>query len=109
MPNALQLESTLTDRYQTTVPTAVRKLLRLGKRAKIRFELKPDGTVTLSRGGVETPEDPVLGDFLGFLARDMQAHPEKIQGLRPAWLKDLRSLVQGVKVNLDAPLDLADE
>ncbi|MFM8481213.1 MAG: type II toxin-antitoxin system PrlF family antitoxin, partial [Gammaproteobacteria bacterium] len=32
MPAAMQVESTLTDRYQTTVPETVRRALRLGKR-----------------------------------------------------------------------------
>ena len=33
----LQVESTLTDRYQTTVPETVRRVLRLGKRDKIHY------------------------------------------------------------------------
>lgn len=33
----LEFESTLTDRYQTTAPTAVRQALRLGKRDRIRY------------------------------------------------------------------------
>ena len=36
MSAGLEVESTLTDRYQTTVPQTVRRALRLGKRDKIR-------------------------------------------------------------------------
>ncbi|MFM2325744.1 MAG: hypothetical protein RL244_2623 [Pseudomonadota bacterium] len=39
----LELESTLTDRYQTTVPTAVRNALRLGRRDRIRYQVMEDG------------------------------------------------------------------
>jgi antitoxin PrlF len=50
MANSLLItESTLTDRYQTTVPDAVRKALHLGKREKIRYTIQPDGNVLMSR------------------------------------------------------------
>ena len=48
MAAPLELESTLTDRYQTTVPDAVRRALKLGKRDKIRYLVRPDGRVVLS-------------------------------------------------------------
>ena len=32
MPTTVEADSTLTDRYQTTVPETVRRVLRLGKR-----------------------------------------------------------------------------
>ena len=34
---ALETESTLTDRFQTTVPSSVRQALRLGKKDKIKY------------------------------------------------------------------------
>jgi hypothetical protein len=37
MPATLEAESTLTDRYQTTVPETVRRALRLRKRDKIQY------------------------------------------------------------------------
>ena len=46
---ALELESTLTDRYQTTVPTAVRQALRLQKRDRIRYRVMEGGQVLLER------------------------------------------------------------
>ena len=39
MPVNLEVESTLTDRYQTTVPETVRRALRLGKRDKIHYSI----------------------------------------------------------------------
>ena len=41
MPATLEAESTLTDRYQTTVPETVRRALRLGKRDKITTPFAP--------------------------------------------------------------------
>lgn len=36
-------ESTLTDRYQTTLPDPVRKVLGLSKRDKIQYTIQPNG------------------------------------------------------------------
>jgi antitoxin PrlF len=51
MPAALPVESTLTDGYQTTVPETVRRALRLGKRDKIHYTIRPDGEVVLHACG----------------------------------------------------------
>jgi bifunctional DNA-binding transcriptional regulator/antitoxin component of YhaV-PrlF toxin-antitoxin module len=48
MPATLEAESTLTDRYQTTVPETVRRALRLGKRDKMRYTIRP--SITLNFG-----------------------------------------------------------
>ena len=37
----LEAESTLTDRYQTTMPETVRRALKLGKRDKIHYTMPP--------------------------------------------------------------------
>ena len=75
MPSTLEVESTLTDRYQTTVPETVRRVLRLGKRDKIHYTIRPGGEVLLTRAAVAEENDAVLGQFLGFLARDIASHP----------------------------------
>ena len=49
MAATLEVESTLTDRYQTTVPETVRRALRLRKRDKIHYTIRPGGEVVLSR------------------------------------------------------------
>lgn len=108
MPTALEVESTLTDRYQTTIPETVRRALRLGKRDKIHYVIRPDGEVLLTRAVTEE-EDPVLGQFLGFLARDIAAHPERVQAIDSALVRRIQSLVDGVEVDLDAPLTADDE
>ena len=106
---SLEIESTLTDRYQTTVPDAVRRTLKLRKRDKIRYVVRPDGAVLLTRAEAGEEIDPVVGKFLAFLARDMEVHPTQIRGINPALLRRARSLVKGVKVDVDAPLKPEDE
>ena len=44
----LETESTLTDRYQTTVLETVRRALNLGKRDKIHYTIRPSGEVVLT-------------------------------------------------------------
>ena len=105
---ALETESTLTDRFQTTVPRPVRQALHLGKKDKIKYAIQSDGSVVISRAK-EKESDPVIGAFLSFIANDMQAHPEKLQPLTAAMRESVDALVEGVEFDLDAPLMDEDE
>ena len=109
MAATLEVESTLTDRYQTTVPETVRRALRLGKRDKIHYTIRPGGEVVLSRVEIAEEVDPVLGRFLGFLSRDIDNHPERLQSIDAGFVQRLRSLTDGIEVNLDAALSADDE
>lgn len=109
MAASLEVESTLTDRYQTTVPETVRKALKLGKRDKIHYSIRPGGEVVLSRAGADEGGDPVIGEFLGFLARDMAQHPERLQAMDAGLAQRIQALVGHVDVDLDAPLSANDE
>ena len=109
MPATLEVESTLTDRYQTTVPEMVRRSLRLGKRDKVHYSIRPNGEVVLSRAEVSETDDPVLGQFLNFLSRDMAEHPERLQALDASFVQRCQSLTMGIEVDLDAPLSADDE
>ncbi|MGG6269751.1 type II toxin-antitoxin system PrlF family antitoxin [Leptolyngbya sp. AN03gr2] len=106
--SAFQAESTLTDRYQTTIPDSVRKALRLEKRDKIQYTIQADGQVVISRA--DQPEtDPVLEQFLEFLAEDMRQNPQQIRAVTPELVNRLRALTTDVEVDLDAPLFDEDE
>ncbi|MFT3717915.1 type II toxin-antitoxin system PrlF family antitoxin [Pseudorhodoferax sp.] len=105
MPAALDAESTLTDRYQTTVPETVRRALRLGKRDKLHYTIRPGGEVVLTRAAAQEDDDPVLAAFLEFLAHDIAAHPERLRPLDAGFAERLRALSSGVEVDLDAPID----
>lgn len=109
MAATYEIESTLTDRYQTTVPETVRRTLKLGKRDKIHYVIRPDGEVVITRAEVAEGDDPVLGQFLGFLARDIASHPERLQAIDAGLVKRIQSLVGGVNVDLDEVLSADDE
>ncbi|MDR2709820.1 MAG: type II toxin-antitoxin system PrlF family antitoxin [Burkholderiales bacterium] len=109
MAATLEVESTLTDRYQTTVPEVVRRALHLGKRDKIRYTVRPGGEVVLSRTLPSDEGDPVLGQFLSFLADDIANHPERLQVVDARFVQRLQALTGGTEVDLDAPLSADEE
>ena len=100
----LEAESTLTDRYQTTVPEVVRSVLRLDRRDKIHYELRPNGDVVLTRVERAQEEDPALIPFLALLERDIESHPERLMPLTQSFADELLTLTQDVEVDLDAPI-----
>lgn len=105
---ALETESTLTDRFQTTVPNLVRQALHLEKKDKIKYTIQSDGSVVISRAEAQE-NDPVIGEFLSFIARDMQANPEKLEPLSASIRESVDALVEGVEFDFDAPLLDEDE
>jgi antitoxin PrlF len=109
MAATLEVESTLTDRYQTTVPETVRRALRLGKRDKIHYMIRPGGEVVLSRAETTEKDDPILGQFLHFLSRDIAKHPERIQAIDASLVQRIHSLVDGIEIDLNAALSADDE
>lgn len=106
---SLETESTLTDRYQTTVPETVRRALKLKKRDKLHYSIRPGGEVVLTRGSSADEYDPALNQFLGFLARDIANHPERVQTLDASLVQRIESLVGSVTVDLEAPLSDDEE
>lgn len=109
MSATLAAESTLTDRYQTTVPEPVRQALRLGKRDKIQYKIRRSGEVVMTRADDSPATDPVMERFLGFLAHDMAAHPERMKALDAGFVRRLQALTADVDIDLDAPLAAEDE
>lgn len=104
----LKVESTLTDKYQTTMPGVVRKALGLKKRDRISYTILPEGDVLLRRAS-DTAEDPAIGAFLTFLAQDIRQNPCHVRGLDAPLRAKLAELVDGVEVDLDAALSPEDE
>ncbi len=111
MPATLKIdiEATLTDRYQTTVPETVRRVLKLRKRDKIHFTIRPSGEVVVTRAVATSKHDPVLGQFLNLLAHDIAKGPKHVKALDAGLVKRVQSLVGDVTVDLDAPLSADDE
>jgi antitoxin PrlF len=94
--------STLTDKGQTTVPKSVRKALGLVAGDRITFHVGEAG-VSLRRA--DETSDPAIGSFLAFLARDIERHPENLKAFPPAMKTRLAALVEGVAVDLEAPIE----
>jgi antitoxin PrlF len=110
MPATLEIESTLTDRYQTTIPDTVRKALGLSKRDKLHYSIRPGGEVLLTRADTSNDDDPAISAFLTFLAQDITAHPDRLQALPATLVDSLHDLVSKVgELDLNTPLSEADE
>jgi antitoxin PrlF len=105
---AMEAESSLTDRYQTTVPETIRRALKLGKRDKIHYRVKATGEVTMTRVAADE-EDPAFGPFLAFLAHDIERHPERVKSFAPEFVQSIRALTKDVIFDIDAPLSPDDE
>jgi len=103
----LEIPATITERGQTTVPAAVRKMLGLGKRGRVVFRGLSDGTVVIAKADearAPAGSDPVLEQFLAFLERDIAERPQAIQAVPRSLVERARDLVEGVEVNLDEAL-----
>lgn len=100
----LEAESTLTARYQTTVPEPVRRALRLRKSDKLHYTLRETGEIVISRVTPEQESDPALEAFLSFLAQDIQQHPEQLQPASKTQRQAIRKLTRGVKFDLNETL-----
>ncbi|MFP3753395.1 type II toxin-antitoxin system PrlF family antitoxin [Cupriavidus sp. SIMBA_020] len=101
----VEAESTLTDRFQTTVPDVVRRALKLERRDKIRYVVRPSGEVVMQRAtGVVVSHDPALEPFLDLLERDIAQHPERLRALRVELLARIDKLTNRIEIDLDAPL-----
>ena len=100
-------ESTLTSRGQTTIPRPIRRALQLSPSDKVRYSLRGDDTVVITRVSTEQ-RDPMVAAFLDFIEVDARQHPERVRAIPVDVIDRARALSAGVEFDLDAPLD-ADE
>ncbi|CAK0761339.1 HTH-type transcriptional regulator / antitoxin HigA [Gammaproteobacteria bacterium] len=54
-------------------------------------------------------KDPVLGQFLSFLAKDLADHPEHLQAIDAKFVQRIQSLVGDIEVDFDGALSADDE
>jgi antitoxin PrlF len=105
MPVILEAEANLTTQNQITIPSSIRRALKLeAGRSRLRFQMTEEGKVEINLAQPKTDEDDALGPFLDLLEGDIKIHPERIRPFPSRLLKKARSLVKGVEVDLDAPL-----
>ena len=99
-------KSTLTDRFQTTIPTFVRNELGLGKRDLIEFLKSDDGYIVLRRSEPEVHQEfsPELLAWLEFIAKDHDMRPEQIQPFTQGMRDRAYALTGAADVDFDAAL-----
>ena len=95
-----RLQSTLTARYQTTIPTEVRRRLGLQGGDQITYRFTEEGRVELIR---ESSDDPILEAMLDALERDVVAYPERLVAVDELMYDDLKKW--DLDVDLDSDLD----
>ena len=101
--STIQVTSTLTDRYQTTIPDTVRKALGLTKRDQLLYTVLPNGEIRVQKADTVN-DDVALNAFLQLLEKDIMENPQKLTPLTRERLAYWRSLGDGNEINLDAPL-----
>jgi antitoxin PrlF len=102
MPVAIEEISTITAKGQTTVPKAVRQALGVDYGGRIAFRVSGKG-VTVVRADEE--EDPAICEFLGFLARDIKDHPERVKAITPELAARIAALTDGMDGDPDEIID----
>ena len=103
MSNLICAQSTLSDRYQTTIPEVVRNVLNLSKRDTLVYYVDSDGKVVISKL-TSCENDPVLNNFVSFLAKDIENSPQNLVPMTVEKLMKISSLVEDIKIDLEAPL-----
>lgn len=93
----LTAESTVTARYQTTIPDAVRKVLGLGKQDRLLYRVTEAGEVRLVKAGAHDAHDPALEPFLALLDQRLASHPDRIVPYTDADADQDAALVKGVR------------
>jgi len=106
MATLLKEESTITAKGQTTVPKAVRQALGVDYGGRIAFVVDDRRRVHVERAEPETSEDPVVDQFLVFLAQDMANNAgHSISEFPEALLARAAALTEGVAVDLDDAIE----
>ena len=95
-----RLQSTLTARYQTTIPTEVRRRLGLNAGDQISYQFTDEGRVELIR---DSSEDQVLGAMLEALERNLATYPERLVAVDELMYDDLKKW--DLDIDLDSDLD----
>lgn len=100
------IESTLTERYQTTVPNGVRKALGVRGKDRLVWEIRGDEAVVRRASATEDAEDdPALEPFLRLITADIEAHPERLQTVPADLYRRWMAVIEGVEVDLDEPIE----
>lgn len=97
------IQSSLTERFQTTIPKGVREALGLRRGDTLAYEVRGDEVVVRRRPEQEAV-DPALSGLLDLLERDIAARPDRLRRVPDTLVRRGRELVEGVEIDLDAAL-----
>ncbi len=103
MRHIVQGFSTITAKGQTTVPKAVRQALGVSTGDQLAFRI--DGNSVSVHRVEEGDSDPAIEQFLIFLAKDIQEHPERLTSMSPELRARIDAVTDGLDIDLDAPID----
>jgi antitoxin PrlF len=96
------LQSKITIKGQTTVPSGVRKALGVGPGDSIGYIIEGDRAVLVK--ATAEGEDAALDAFLDLLGEDIRRTPQRLRGISPGLVERVRSLTAGTPVNPDEPI-----
>lgn len=97
------IQSSITDRFQTTIPKGVREALGLRRGDRLAYEVRGE-EVVVRRRPEQDGDDPALTGFLDLLERDIANRSDRLQRIPDPLVQRGRELVDGVEVDLDAAL-----
>jgi antitoxin PrlF len=95
------LMSKITTKFQTTVPSGVRKALDLAPGDQVSYVIRGNRALII-KARAEEPRDPALDGFLALLTRDITSHPERLKNLSPSLIARLRNATAKIDVDLDS-------
>jgi antitoxin PrlF len=102
MPSAT---SKITSRSQTTVPSAVRKALRLEKGERLGYIIEGNEVRLVNASVLEEHEDPIVTGFLSLLASDLRLHPDRLEPFPAELLDRAMELTKDMEIDHDAPIE----
>ncbi len=98
------LTSKVTTKLQTTLPSSLAKILGVHPGEELGYIVEGPGLVRLVNASQLSEEDPTIMAFLDLLSRDLQDHPERLEGLGSGLLERARSLTARVTIEHDDPI-----
>lgn len=98
------ITSKITKKAQTTIPRGVRDALEVKAGDMLAYEIHP-GYAIVRPVREASEEDPALGPFLAFLAKDIRSRPEELHAVTPALAERIRRLVGEVDFDPAGPIE----
>jgi antitoxin PrlF len=96
------LKSKLTRRSQTTIPNAVKHALRVAPGDEIGYVIEGDSVRLVNATPSDQHDDPVLGQFLAFLAQNIAQG--NARNVSPPLVARIQELTADVPIDHDADI-----